>query len=258
MLTRDLLNHNRGDIENWAYTRARTAFMGDSVLCKVINNFNMFIDPKNCDMSPWLALHGMWEAWITMAIGRAIQPGWTCIDGGAWCGYYTLLMADLVGPSGKVLSFEPSPFHYMCMLKSAMANGYSNVYGSPCAISDKDGKESFFLSEYGGGNAISVNTGNEVETYRLDNIESPVNFIKLDIEGGEERAWYGMQELLKRNPLCIVVMEWDSPRYKDINSLVDSVCQFAQPRIITTDGSTQLIDKEKLFEPEMRYLWLQK
>lgn len=257
MLTRDLMNHNRGDIENWARARAKTAYVGDAVLCRVLNSHNMYVDPKNVDMSPYLMLDGFWEMWITMAIGRAIQPGWTCIDGGAWCGYYTLLMADLVGPKGNVLSFEPNSTHYELMLKSAMANGYTNVRGYPLAISNADGEQSLWTSEYGGGSHLSGHGTQAVETRCLDNINVPVNFIKLDIEGGEEKAWFGMLNLLARNPQCIVVMEWEPARYKDVEGFITSICRFAQPREITTDGLTAPISRDDLKKDVMRMVWLQ-
>src|SRR6185369_2301405 len=124
MTTRELLNHTREQIEIWSRARARSAYMGDSILCNILNRHNLYVDPLNYDMSPWLILDGFWELPTTMAIGRAIQPGWTCLDVGAWCGYYSVLMADLVGSTGRVMAYEPNPKHQRLCEHSFKANGH--------------------------------------------------------------------------------------------------------------------------------------
>ena len=44
--------------------------------------------------------------WLLM---RALRPGDFAIDVGANVGFFTLMMAKLVGPEGKVLAVEPGP-----------------------------------------------------------------------------------------------------------------------------------------------------
>jgi FkbM family methyltransferase len=39
----------------------------------------------------------------------AVEPGMVVLDIGAFLGYYTLVAAHRVGPSGKVFAFEPTP-----------------------------------------------------------------------------------------------------------------------------------------------------
>lgn len=52
---------------------------------------------------------GYYEEDETRAISQLVRPGMTVLDIGANIGYYTLLMADLVGPLGRVHAFEPNP-----------------------------------------------------------------------------------------------------------------------------------------------------
>lgn len=249
-------NHDRGFLEQYSRDRARTAFMGDALLCRILGTLNMYVDPKNYDMAPWLALDGYWESWITLAIGRAIQPGWTCIDVGAWCGYYSAIMANLVGADGKVFSYEPTPLHSELAERTCRANGFDGVVHSREAISSHDGQTKYLLTE-GGGSRIHNSGSLDVITSTLDQ-HRKADFIKIDIEGGEELAWDGMQRLLTSNPLCIVVMEWDARRYADVESFADKIlARFPTVREITTDGSTQVIDKQTMMHHVMRNLWLQ-
>ena len=57
----------------------------------------------------YLYVFGVWEPTITSLVRQHLQPGDVFVDVGANIGYYSLLAAQLVGPTGKVISFEPSP-----------------------------------------------------------------------------------------------------------------------------------------------------
>ncbi len=252
-----LLNHDRTAIEQYAKDRARSTFLGDALLCRVLGSLNLYVDPKNYDMTPWLALDGYWESWITLAIGRAIQPGWTCVDAGAWCGYYSAMMGNLVGPAGKVIAFEPNPRHHELAKSGALANGHSWTWHRMQAVSEKIGKARFLLTD-GGGSRIDTDGKTETQTADIDSIEGKIDLIKMDIEGGEERAWAGMQAAIERNPNIIIVMEWEPERYEHAEKFVDSLLAFSPLREVTVDGLTTPITKEAALLNGMRYLWLQK
>lgn len=104
----DLLKMNRAELEAMARNQCMTARLSDEhLICRVLGEYIMYVDPVDHGNTPHLALNGFWEAWVTLAIARQVQPGWRCVDVGANVGYFTLLMADLVGPEGAVLAVEP-------------------------------------------------------------------------------------------------------------------------------------------------------
>lgn len=259
MTLRELIvNHDRSAIEQWSRDRARTAYMGDALLCRVLGSLNLYVDPKNYDMTPWLALDGFWESWITMAIGRAVQPSWACLDAGAWCGYYSVILGDLVGEAGKVISFEPNRLHHPLCNRSLGANGYHWASCRNVAIGDQVGESAFYQTD-GGGSRLSEHGQVTVKVQTIDSLDLPkLDFIKIDIEGSEDVAWAGMQRTLARNPNCIIVMEWNPSIYKDTEHFADDLVKFAGLREITTDGATKPISKEQSLQPTMRMLWLQK
>jgi FkbM family methyltransferase len=141
----------------------------------------------------------------------------TVVDVGANIGWYTLLCARLVGPSGHVYAFEAAPSTEELLRKNVSANGYRNVTSINRAVSDKEGRELFFIDDYssGGSSLLMKDHGKnsiEVETVSLDEFFREkgwpqVDLVKIDIEGVEKLALEGMRELSERNPQLKLIVE---------------------------------------------------
>jgi hypothetical protein len=56
-----------------------------------------------------LLLTGQHEEWEVPIFLKALRPGQCVVDIGAHVGFYTVLAAERVGPSGRVIAFEPDP-----------------------------------------------------------------------------------------------------------------------------------------------------
>lgn len=85
--------------------RSRRATCGEhQLLCRLLGVFLAFVDTRDLMLGPRLVLDGFWEAWVTLAIARHVQPGSWCVDVGANHGYYTLLMAAACGPAASSLA----------------------------------------------------------------------------------------------------------------------------------------------------------
>ncbi len=139
----------------------------------------------------WWALsarRGEWERPVIDAFAAAIRPGDVVYDVGAWIGPYTLLAAQLAGPTGRVVSFEPDPVARAQLARNVALNGASNVRVVPIALSDRNG-----TARLSGGESEAVvgATGDtEVETMTLPDFiarEGQPDVVKVDIEGGELR-----------------------------------------------------------------------
>src|ERR1700677_2127501 len=87
--------------------------------------------------SCWL---GLYEYEKQELFGSLVKTGDVVFDVGANVGYYTLLAATLVGPSGTVHSFEPSPRNASILRKHVSFNRLANVEFHESAVSDKDGE----------------------------------------------------------------------------------------------------------------------
>lgn len=88
-----------------------------------------------------------WNEYESVKLCRQlVKPGMTVIDIGAHIGYYTRLLSELVGKSGRVFAFEAHPDNYAVLKQNLSASRYSNVKIYNCAVSDRKGKMHLYVS----------------------------------------------------------------------------------------------------------------
>jgi FkbM family methyltransferase len=147
----------------------------------------------------------------------SIRPGDCVWDVGANIGFYSELFTTAVGPSGKVISFEPSRACVVLMeerLRDRAASASWEVM--PVALSDKDGEA--WLSVEGGDTAPSNHLASRdegatvvVRTARGDSLltagcDAPA-VVKIDVEGFEGEVLDGMGSALDLPSLRAVCVE---------------------------------------------------
>jgi FkbM family methyltransferase len=151
--------------------------------------------------------HGMWlgsfEYEKQRAFAAAVSAGDVVFDVGAHVGFYTLLAAELVGPTGQVVAFEPVPRNLELLKRHLRLNGYTNVTVIPAAVSDRPGIAAFAFDtrpERSFEGHIGANGQLQVPTVVLDELAGgglPIpRVLKMDIEGGEFAALTGARKLL--------------------------------------------------------------
>jgi FkbM family methyltransferase len=123
---------------------------------------------------------------------------WTiAIDGGANVGGYTKILMERFE---HVHAFEPAPDTFEALAKNVEEwGGGDRVTLHPVAISDR--VESVSLGGAEGRRSLSrrVVGGGDIPAMRIDDLDLPdLAFIKLDLEGYEERALRGAEETLRR------------------------------------------------------------
>lgn len=157
----------------------------------------------------------LYEPEVSSMLLNLIRPGWTCVDVGAHLGYFTLLLAHLVGERGHVFAFEALPENAGWLRKNVALNGFTTrVTIENLAVTD--GKEPtvwlnaplHYTSEWSIVRPSPVHRSIKVRATSLDQYfaQGPkVDFIKMDIEGAEHLALQGSRALLLRDrPLCLV------------------------------------------------------
>lgn len=140
-----------------------------------------------------------------------VKPGETAWDLGANIGYLSLLLAKSVGLNGRVYSFEPDKENFRLLQKNIEVNRYKNIFAINKAVAEKDGKLKFYPNPThpSGGKTGIGKGGIEVDGIALDNFpDKKVDFIKMDIEGGEYGALLGMEGILDENPNIKIIMEF--------------------------------------------------
>ena len=143
-----------------------------------------------------------------------LPEGGCFLDCGANIGIYTLRAAEIVGPKGHVLSFEPAAESFTRLQAHVMQNKLSQVTCFQQALSDRAGSATLY---HGGGgpnaysllNSAGANTQEIVSTTTIDAIAEQrdldrVDVIKLDVEGAEPAALEGARTTISRfRPIVI-------------------------------------------------------
>ena len=166
-----------------------------------------------------LSIFKIYEPNQTEIVKKYVHEGDIVVDIGAHVGYYTLLMAQLVGKNGKVYSFEPDPVNFQLLKKSVEINGFENVVLIQKAVSNITDKVKLFL----GDNDSAINRiydaklgdakeSIDVESIRIDEYfkenDELINFIKIDSEGSEVKIINGMKQFLSRNQELVMMTEF--------------------------------------------------
>lgn len=129
-------------------------------------------------------------------IQQMLCPGMRVVDVGANIGYYMLMFAQSIGPTGKIIAIEPSPENLPELELNVKMNDLHNVQIVPKAV----GNQTKIVGLSGGINSGVVVGGApafHVEIDCIDNIiTEPIDFIKIDIEGYEGLAIEGAQQTI--------------------------------------------------------------
>src|SRR5262249_27856938 len=77
-------------------------------------------------------------------IRRLVKPGSCVVDIGANIGFYTALLADCVGPTGRVYAFEPDETNFASLV--AATRHRAQVQAERAAVTDVDGSVDLYMS----------------------------------------------------------------------------------------------------------------
>jgi len=139
-----------------------------------------------------------------------VKRGAVTLDVGANLGFITGLLSQMVGPSGHVHSFEPSPTTYKKLTALVAKNNLANVATYNMGCSDEKTTLSLNLTESSGNSSMrvreelhgKVRAVQQVEVVVLDDYLGDklqrLDLIKIDTEGFEDRVLAGARELLRR------------------------------------------------------------
>ncbi len=147
-----------------------------------------------------------------------VQPGQTVIDGGGCWGDTALYFSDRAGKAGKVHSFEFSPANLEAFRRNLNLNPQlsGRIQIHPFALSDQSGQTLSF-EESGPGTTLQGKSGNHrTATKSIDALAeeskiSPIQFIKLDIEGFEIPALRGAAQTILRDQPKLAVAAYHKP-----------------------------------------------
>lgn len=124
------------------------------------------------------------------------------IDAGAYSGVFTVAAAKLVGPTGKVIAYEPDPFNRMRLQKNIWLNKLTNVVVRPYGLYSRQTTLQFEVRQVASRIAENKESPIDVKMRSLDREVkhlklTRVHMIKMDIEGAEIEALQGARKMNK-------------------------------------------------------------
>jgi FkbM family methyltransferase len=148
------------------------------------------------------------------ALRSHLSPGDVAVDVGANIGSYTTFLADVVGPTGRVVAFEPAEENLENLVRVCGRLGQVEVVQA--AVGNATGELTLYRSDVMNVDHQTYDSGEgrsavKVPSYRLDDFfpaGTKVDLIKMDIQGFEYQALQGMRRLLEESPNIAVLMEY--------------------------------------------------
>jgi FkbM family methyltransferase len=162
---------------------------------------------------------GEHEPDLQQGLRRYIKPGMTVFDIGANIGFFAIAAANLVGPAGKLVAFEPNPVVVSRLKENIELNGLTErLKIEQSAVGDFDGTAQFCfaLTHLQGRFSDLPYVPKDAESTPVPcrTIDSYVTstglvpeVIIMDVEHAEGRALRGMKSvLLRHQPLILIEM----------------------------------------------------
>ncbi len=170
---------------------------------------------------------GNYETFKTNPFIQHLNEGNNVIDVGAHVGYYTAIASDIVGPKGQVFAFEPRPMNIVFLKKHIKVNKLLNVKLFEAAVGKSTGT-CRFEARTGTGTGFMSDGGNlSVDMVCLDDLygsgEIPLpEFIKIDVEGGEDEVLEGARQIIKKNQPVILVATHSEVKHSYVTEYLES------------------------------------
>lgn len=171
------------------------------------------------------------EIALTRFLLKHLQPKEIFFDIGANCGFYTMLASFLLGDTGNVHSFEPTPNIFLLLKKNTIHK--HNIFLNNSALSDMVGTIDFFTNPVCSSlNSVfnydpSIQKKILVKTTTIDEYcrarKITPTFLKIDVERGEENVIRGAKNTLSSFEPTIAMEIWrrnNEPHIRAANMLM--------------------------------------
>ncbi len=148
---------------------------------------------------------------VRAAIRRVTRPGMTVLDIGANVGAHTLLFSSLVGPSGRVVAFEPTDFAFAKLRKNVALNPGLGVETVRMALADHTTPQqevdfrASWQTDGQKGNGPSTVDMIRLDEWAAQHDLSTVDVIKLDVDGYEYPVIAGGRQTIARTQPTFII-----------------------------------------------------
>jgi FkbM family methyltransferase len=249
----------------------RVAADDETMLCHILSKYEFYVQSDDIGFGLHMAKEGYWEYWLTQFFVETVQPGDTVLDIGANHGYYSILSADLVGPSGKVICVEANPNLCKLLSWSLEANHFgarAQILNIALTDDEAPSEQAFFIPKNEPKNGCLLHPHQDlselrtlgevipVEARRMTAEELPkLDFVKIDVEGAEMAVLRGLAPILMQHrPKMIIEVNFGRGyTYHELAGLFEHQATF---RHLDTDAKLKPVTEEMCWTERFNEDWL--
>ncbi len=186
----------------------------------------------------------------TAAMLSEVRAGATFFDVGANVGYYSILASRLVGPEGKVVSFEPLLRNLSYLQRHVELNRASNVRVLPFAVSNENTLLSFSTGENSAMGHLDRGGSGEilVQAVTLDQMADRLGLmpdvIKMDVEGAEMDVFRGAERIMSEGRPTVFLSTHSAQLRTDCLAFLEGIGYSVKP-LVDSDNPDEFLAKPK-------------
>ncbi len=174
----------------------------------VFLGYRLWGEPSTDAGVEWMVCRqGFYELGTLRMMAVFVEAGATVLDVGANIGLMTVWCSKLVGPHGRVIAFEPHPVTFELLKQNVTLNDASNITCQQLALSDRSGMACLYdrtdksrgsasMTWFQSGDKASEISMTTIDDYVATNALRDISFVKIDVEGFEDKVLGGARQLL--------------------------------------------------------------
>ncbi|MFF5996808.1 FkbM family methyltransferase [Lysinibacillus sp. KU-BSD001] len=139
-----------------------------------------------------------------------ILPSEVFVDCGSFTGDTLVLFNERFKQYSKYIAIEADPINYQKLINNVVEKNIKNVQCENFACWDKE--ENLYFSSNLNSGKIESNGEQKIKAKKLDDIlaNEKISFLKMDIEGAEENALKGAENIIKRDQPILAICLYHS------------------------------------------------
>ena len=190
-------------------------FLRNKIALFKIKEFEIFLDLVTPGISKTLAIYGSREDDMKFLISKYLKKDMNVLDCGSNIGFYPIFQRKIIGNNSKIFCFEPDDRNYDLLKQNIKYFDKSNnTYIYKKGLAENNDLKNIIITDESNLNTIStgkdekffakykVNELKKITCISIDSfiqeVETSIDFIRMDIEGYEVEVLRGMKATLSK------------------------------------------------------------
>lgn len=205
----------------------------EKLTVKTLHEFVMTIHPAQdkAGVEHEIYYKGTYEKGTLNLVKQLLAKNNNMLDIGANIGFVSLYASTVVGPNGRILSFEANPETVPLLEENININSFKNIQVFPFGLGLETERLKIFpetIDQNRGAASLdgAVSQGEryiEIDVKKLDDvkIDLPISLLKIDVEGWELNVLMGAKQFLQTQNFPSIIWECCLDRVNGVGSPVD-------------------------------------